>query len=165
MQFNNSISDFKMSFYVVHICQTVGMKSKEVKKEQTSPCVFSRVSKTATCPGITCLLLQAAAPSPPASNRKSSAGLGWTECGVLAVFPKVWTNGWSSSLSLRPANIWWFCSAAPPPSEAPSARAALLPKNTGQKNRQWTQLSTRQWHLNYFLKCVEDLANFGQPPF
>lgn len=94
---------------------------------KTSPCVFSHVSKMAACRGITYLLLQAAAPSPPASDRRSSAGLGCTECGVHAVFPKVWTNGWTNSLSLRrrPSSTWRCCSAAPPLSWAPSVRVAL----------------------------------------
>ena len=78
------------------------MPSIEKNTEKTSPCVFSHVSKMATCRGITYLLLQAAAPSPPASNKKSSAGLGCTEYGVQAAFPRVWTNGRTNSLSLCP---------------------------------------------------------------
>ena len=113
-------------FYAVHRCQTVRKGLNQ--KRKTSPCVLSHVSKMAACRGITYLLLRAAAPGPPVSDRKSSAGLGCTECAVHAAFPKVWTNGWTSSpsLRLRPSSISQCCSAAPPLSEAPSGRDALV---------------------------------------
>ncbi len=119
---------------------TVGINgSLTAPWEKTSPCVrFSlNVSKMATCRGITYLLLQAAAPSPPASDRKSSAGPGCTECGVHAVFRTVWTNGWSSSWSLRrcPSSTWWCCSAAPPLSSAPSAHVSLQVVKSHFKHR------------------------------
>lgn len=96
-------------------------------RENTSLFVCPYVSKMAACRGITYLLLQAGAPNPPASNRKSSAGLGCTVCGVHAAFPKVWTSGWTNSLSLhrRPSSTLRCCSAAPPLSLAPLVHAAL----------------------------------------
>ena len=110
---------------------TPEIKTKQVdggKKNKTPPHVCPLVSfKMAACRGITYLWWRAAAPDPPASGRRSSAGPGCTECGARAVFPKVWTGGWTSSASLRlpPSDTWRCCSAAPPPSSAPSGRVAL----------------------------------------
>lgn len=89
------------------------------------------VPKMATCPGITYLWLLAAAPDPPASGRRSSAGPGCTESGAREAFPGVWTGGCSSGLSLLrpdshcPSNTWPHYSASPPHALAPSARGAL----------------------------------------
>lgn len=110
---------------------TPEIKTKQVeggKKKNVPPmCVLSCLFKMAACRGITYLWWRAAAPDPPASGRRSSAGPGCTECGAHAVFPKVWTGGStnSASLHLPPSDTWRCCSAAPPPSSAPSGRVAL----------------------------------------
>lgn len=95
----------------------------------------------ATCRGITYLLLRAAAPNPPASGRKSSAGPGCTECEVRAAFPKVWTSGLTSRdfrpcTSCCPSSTLWCCSAAPRLSSAPSVRDALKVQNGDKINVQ-----------------------------
>lgn len=139
----NFLKMFLFLFFFAHNIQIVsnyyqeqskrGLTVSSARKPQktVSLCVSFLVSKMATCRGITYLWWLVAAPDPPASGRKSSAGPGCTECEVPAAFPKVWTNDWTNSSSLhprlshRPSSTWPRCSVAPQLSLAPSVHAAL----------------------------------------